>query len=101
MTAAIGPRACLKPTGPTRCARLALSCACAPARQCSLGTLLLSGRPEGVLDLSFFQEMKYRFNAPGEFAEAYVIAHEIGHHVQNELGILERAHAERARSDEH
>jgi hypothetical protein len=45
--------------------------------------------------------MKERFNAPGEFAEAYVIAHEIGHHVQNELGILERAHAERARSDEH
>jgi predicted metalloprotease len=55
---------------------------------------------KAYLDLSFFQEMKDRFNAPGEFAEAYVIAHEIGHHVQNELGILQRAHAERARSDE-
>jgi predicted metalloprotease len=55
---------------------------------------------KAYLDLSFFQEMKDRFNAPGEFAEAYVIAHEIGHHVQNELGILQRAQAERAKSDE-
>ena len=55
---------------------------------------------KAYLDLSFFQEMKERFNAPGEFAEAYVIAHEIGHHVQNKLGILQRAHAERARSDQ-
>src|SRR5205823_904012 len=39
------------------------------------------------LDLSFFEEMKTRFHAPGEFAEAYVIAHETGHHVQNSLGI--------------
>jgi uncharacterized protein len=55
---------------------------------------------KAYLDLSFFQEMKNRFNAPGEFAEAYVIAHEIGHHVQNELGILKQATAERARSDQ-
>jgi predicted metalloprotease len=55
---------------------------------------------KAYLDLSFFQEMKDRFNAPGEFAEAYVIAHEIGHHVQNELGILQKARAERARNDE-
>jgi predicted metalloprotease len=39
------------------------------------------------LDLSFFQELKDRFQAPGDFAQAYVIAHEIGHHVQNLLGI--------------
>jgi predicted metalloprotease len=51
------------------------------------------------LDLSFFQQLRNRFNAPGEFAQAYVIAHEIGHHVQNELGILPRVAAERARSD--
>lgn len=52
------------------------------------------------LDLSFFQEMQQRLNAPGDFARAYVIAHEIGHHVQNQLGILQKANAERARSDQ-
>ena len=41
---------------------------------------------KAYLDLSFFQEMKDRLHAPGEFAQAYVIAHEIGHHVQNEFG---------------
>jgi len=44
------------------------------------------------LDLSFFDELSQRHNAPGDFAQAYVIAHEIGHHVQNQLGILEKAH---------
>src|SRR3954451_110439 len=51
------------------------------------------------LDLSFFEDMRRKLNAPGDFAQAYVIAHEVGHHVQNELGILETANAERARSD--
>ncbi|MDX2231881.1 MAG: neutral zinc metallopeptidase [Leptolyngbyaceae cyanobacterium bins.349] len=40
------------------------------------------------IDLNFFRELKTRHQAPGDFAQAYVIAHEVGHHVQNELGIL-------------
>lgn len=42
------------------------------------------------IDLSFYELLKRRFNAPGEFAQAYVIAHEVGHHVQNSLGLLQQ-----------
>ena len=42
------------------------------------------------LDLSFFNEMSHRLGAPGDFAQAYVIAHEVGHHVQNIMGIAEK-----------
>lgn len=45
------------------------------------------------IDLGFYQELKDRFHAPGEFAEAYVIAHEVGHHVQHLLGISDRVQA--------
>ena len=49
------------------------------------------------LDLDFFRELEQRFGAPGDFAQAYVIAHEIGHHVQNLLGIMDQvAAAQRA-----
>ena len=49
------------------------------------------------LDMSFFNELADRFGAPGQFADAYVIAHEIGHHVQNLLGISDKAEAAMAR----
>jgi uncharacterized protein len=42
------------------------------------------------IDLSFYDQLKRRFNAPGEFAQAYVIAHEVGHHVQKLLGIMDK-----------
>ncbi len=49
------------------------------------------------LDLSFFDEMKTKFQAQGDFAQAYVVAHEVGHHVQNLLGISEQVHAQQGR----
>lgn len=51
------------------------------------------------LDDAFFDELSNRFGAPGEFAEAYVIAHEVGHHVQNLTGVLDKMNRERARLD--
>ncbi len=52
------------------------------------------------LDLSFFSELSRRFGAPGDFAQAYVIAHEVGHHIQNQLGILGRFNEARRRMSE-
>lgn len=52
------------------------------------------------IDLSFYSELQNRFGAPGDFAQAYVIAHEIGHHVQTLLGISERTQAARSRASE-
>ena len=49
------------------------------------------------LDLSFFNELARRFGAPGDFAQAYVIGHEVGHHVQNLLGVSEKVDSQRAR----
>jgi uncharacterized protein len=49
------------------------------------------------IDLSFYRELQGRFGAPGDFAQAYVIAHEVGHHVQNLLGISDRVHAAQGR----
>lgn len=52
------------------------------------------------LDLSFFSELNERFHAPGDFAMAYVIAHEIGHHVQNTLGTIEKVYSLKSRMSE-
>jgi uncharacterized protein len=52
------------------------------------------------LDLSFFDEMERRFGTTGDFANAYVIAHEVGHHVQNLMGISDKVHSMQERSGE-
>jgi predicted metalloprotease len=52
------------------------------------------------IDLDFYRELKNRFRAPGDFAQAYVISHEIGHHVQNLLGIAEQVEALKSRMGE-
>jgi predicted metalloprotease len=51
------------------------------------------------LDTAFFRELQTRFGAPGDFAQAYVIAHEIGHHVQNQLGTMQKFDQAASRAD--
>jgi predicted metalloprotease len=52
------------------------------------------------IDLAFFRELRTRFRAPGDFAVAYVVAHEVGHHVQNLLGTMDRVDSARGRMSE-
>jgi len=68
--------------------------ACGQASSAS-GPFYCSGDEKVFIDLSFYKELKNRFNAPGDFAQAYVIAHEVGHHVQHLLGITDEVHAMR------
>lgn len=58
----------------------------------AMGPFYCPGDSKLYIDLSFYQEMKTRLGAPGDFAQAYVIAHEVGHHVQNLLGISAKVH---------
>jgi predicted metalloprotease len=63
----------------------------------STGPFYCSEDEKVYIDLSFYDELKNRFDAPGDFAQAYVIAHEVGHHVQHLLGITDEVHAARGR----
>jgi len=68
--------------------------------QSAMGPFYCPGDRKVYLDLSFFQELADRFQAPGDFAGAYVIAHEVGHHVQNLLGIMDKVDAARRGASE-
>ena len=68
-----------------------VSSACGTASS-AVGPFYCSEDESIYLDLEFFDELETRFQAPGDFAMAYVIAHEVGHHVQNQLGILDEVH---------
>jgi uncharacterized protein len=70
--------------------RGAVESACGLASS-AVGPFYCSADSRVYLDRSFFEDLARRFGAPGEFARAYVIAHEIGHHVQNQMGIMEKA----------
>jgi uncharacterized protein len=60
--------------------------------QSAMGPFYCPGDNKLYIDLSFYQDMKTKLGAPGDFAQAYVIAHEVGHHVQNLLGISDKVH---------
>ena len=74
----------------------AVSSGCGNATSAS-GPFYCSADETVYLDLEFFKSMKRQIGADGDFAYAYVIAHEVGHHVQNQLGILGQAHQQMAR----
>jgi len=76
----------------------AVQSACGTAST-AVGPFYCPGDQRVYLDLSFLQDMRRSLGAPGDFAQAYVIAHEVGHHVQTVLGITGRVDALRRRSD--
>jgi predicted metalloprotease len=65
--------------------------------QAAMGPFYCPADRKAYIDLSFYEQMRTRFRAPGDFAQAYVIAHEIGHHVQNLLGISGKVHSMKQR----
>jgi hypothetical protein len=76
----------------------AVNSACGYARS-AVGPFYCPADQKLYIDLSFYQDLKTRHQAPGDFAQAYVIAHEVGHHVQNLMGISDKVQALQRRSD--
>jgi predicted metalloprotease len=68
--------------------------------QAAMGPFYCPADEKLYIDLAFYREMRDRFGAPGDFAQAYVIAHEVGHHVQNQLGIAQEVQSLRQQVDE-
>ncbi len=70
------------------------------AAQSAMGPFYCPRDQKVYIDLSFYQDMKNKLGAPGDFAQAYVVAHEVGHHVQDLLGIAEQVTQQRAQVSE-
>ena len=66
----------------------------------AVGPFYCPGDQKVYIDLSFYRELKSRFRAPGDFAQAYVIAHEVGHHVQNLAGIMDKVNSMQRKAGE-
>lgn len=77
--------------------RDSIDSACGMAQSAS-GPFYCPGDEKVYIDLGFYAELKQRFGAPGEFAQAYVLAHEIGHHVQKLIGVEQKVHAAQEQS---
>ena len=77
----------------------AVQSACGHA-EAAMGPFYCPADQKLYLDMSFFNDLAQRHDAPGDFAQAYVLAHEVGHHVQTLLGISEQVHAARSRASE-
>jgi len=66
----------------------------------AMGPFYCPGDQKIYIDLSFYDVLAQRLGAPGQFAQAYVVAHEVGHHLQNQMGVMQRVDAMRARAGE-